>query len=160
MKNFISIFICLFLFLNLINCRPFWGYDGHKIVAQIAWEQLSLETQIKVQKYLGNQSLWEVATEPDSYCHSTEGEWSAAQHYVDLPDNATHFDPYYCRPTEVGCVVWAINNYTIQLLNNNTNPQYPVEPSPLTFLVHYVGDCHQPLHVYFIIFNNINIFLK
>jgi hypothetical protein len=34
------------------------------------------------------------------------------------------------------------------LQEDQTNPEWPhEEPSPVSFLIHFVGDCHQPLHV-------------
>jgi len=39
-------------------------------------------------------------------------------------------------------------NYTKILETDHTNPDWPhEEPSPVSFLIHFVGDCHQPLHV-------------
>jgi len=50
------------------------------------------------------------------------------------------------------CVVKSIKNYTQILTSEDTSPfqcdfSYGVEPCALEFLVHFVGDVHQPLHV-------------
>ena len=58
-----------------------------------------------------------------------------------------------------GCVVTAIANYTEQLRSNHSyipadvkqssllGGYYVSEPTPLEFVVHFVADVHQPLHV-------------
>lgn len=40
-----------------------------------------------------------------------------------------------------GCVVSAIQNYTSRLLHSNV-----FKDESLKFLVHFIGDIHQPLH--------------
>lgn len=45
------------------------------------------------------------------------------------------------------CVVAAIQNYTNILSSRPPARWINPEPSAVTFLVHYMGDIHQPLHV-------------
>ncbi len=40
-----------------------------------------------------------------------------------------------------GCIVSAIQNYTLRLLNTDS-----FKAESLKFLVHFIGDIHQPLH--------------
>mgnify|MGYP002389874059 CR=1 FL=1 len=87
-------------------------------------------------------------------------------HYCNLPRDATQYESQYC-PIPPSCVVAAIQNYTRMfpslgnyqlrvtverlIAEGTTGPvcNYVkgVEPCPLEFLVHFVGDVHQPLHV-------------
>jgi len=101
-------------------------------------------------QFLGDLSMSDVAPMPDTYCHTPEGSWSAPCHFVNMPRNATQFEWSDC---EGCCVVKAINNYT-GILGDEVNSPFicPTgedsdEPCPLIFLIHYVGDCHQPLHI-------------
>merc|ERR1712060_139947 len=98
-------------------------------------------------------TLWDISTLPDNYDHSDAGKWSASDHYVDIPSQS-----YYFRMEDSSCtgecVVNSIFNYTAILLSEKPNFSSQVcktdgskEPCPLSFLVHYVGDCHQPMHV-------------
>lgn len=45
---------------------------------------------------------------------------------------------------EDGCVVSSIQNYTQQLLDNNLYPWRRNQAAK--FVIHFVGDIHQPLH--------------
>jgi hypothetical protein len=68
-----------------------------------------------------------------------------------MPAGSTHFsDGVADCPNEI-CVVGAIKNYTTRSAKlPKTLWPYTGEssqPSPVTFLIHFVGDVHQPLHV-------------
>jgi len=104
-----------------------------------------------VQIYLGGKTLEQIAPFPDDYDHTSQGKWSAPLHYCNLPRDATQYDNKYC-PIPPSCVVAAIQNYTQRLIAEGTTGPVckyvkGVEPCPLEFLVHFVGDVHQPLHV-------------
>jgi len=105
----------------------------------------------------GNESLESIAPWPDAYANSPQGAWSAELHFATLPLNAPEF--IYSRDcVDNWCVVGAILNYTKVVLsqyNPSSDKHYPIsphvdqtsEPPPLSFLIHFVGDCHQPLHI-------------
>jgi hypothetical protein len=144
-----SVFVCFFFCLVI----PFsfqWGQEGHQIVANIASTLISNEALNGVTSFLGSNSMAEVAPFPDSYDHTAEGRWSSPCHYVNLPRNATVFEWSFCGTC---CVIGAINNYTKILASEVNNPvscsisDDSVEPCALIFLIHYIGDVHQPLHV-------------
>jgi len=129
-----------------------WGEEGHKIVAQIASDRLSDDSNQYLAALLDGtkyDTLPEIAPLADDYDHSSGGRWSSSCHYVNLPRDATNYDSSYCGKC---CVVGAIANYTKLLAQEVSSPQVcefgkKDEPCPLEFLVHYVGDCHQPLHI-------------
>jgi len=126
-----------------------WGADGHRMIAQIASGMLTDEASNIVSQFIGDKTLADIAPLPDDYAHTPQGEWSAPCHYCNLPKNATEFEMDYCPGF---CVVKSIQNYTTRLAKQQSNPtpcdfDTGVEPCPLEFLVHYVGDVHQPLHV-------------
>jgi hypothetical protein len=111
-----------------------------------------------MQPFLNGFTLPQIATWPDDFDHSSQGGWSGPMHYVNLPTNATSFLWAYCEKqyTMVGCVATAIQNYSLILdygvktgkpsvcVNASSNG---VEPCPMSFVTHFVGDVHQPLHV-------------
>jgi len=140
----VSLLLCCF-----IGCSFGWGKDGHMMIAQIAADLLNPTAQKIVQQFIGSQTLPGIAPLPDDYAHTPQGEWSAPCHFCNLPRSATNFQMSYCPQF---CVVKSIQNYTEILQNEQSNPQpcdftEGVEPCALEFLVHYVGDVHQPLHV-------------
>jgi len=130
-----------------------WGEEGHKIVAEIATNLLTSTASNQVNVFCdnGQYSLPDIAPMPDDYDHTSQGEWSASCHFCNLPNDATQFIMQYCGSC---CVVEAVQNYTAILTSEDANPfgctfdaADGVEPCALTFLVHFVGDVHQPLHV-------------
>eukprot|EP01095_Lingulamoeba_sp_RSL-Kostka_P013485 TRINITY_DN560_c0_g1_i1.p1 TRINITY_DN560_c0_g1~~TRINITY_DN560_c0_g1_i1.p1 ORF type:complete len:354 (-),score=116.41 TRINITY_DN560_c0_g1_i1:224-1285(-) len=149
--------VLLFLAIFCVYNTHCWGSDGHKMIAQIAQHFLTPEANANMQKQLGNLTLPDIATLPDYYDSNPDGSWSSHLHYVDLPSNATQFEIQYCIETN-GCVITAIYNYTYLLqknknivnqCSNNATGTGMSEPCPLSFLTHFVGDSHQPLHVAF-----------
>ena len=65
-----------------------WGRDGHAIIAQIAWEQLSDEAKAEIEKLLGESSLPEIASWADVVRREPAYEWSGPLHYVNMPPDA------------------------------------------------------------------------
>jgi len=133
-----------------------WGDDGHQIVAQVASSYLTSTTQQQVAKILGSYTLANVSTWPDNYDHTSEGAWSEHLHYVNLETTEVTFNYSVCVPpvtVPYGCVIAAITNFTDILKHDYANNEYQKcsdpngEPCPLSFLTHFLGDSHQPLHV-------------
>jgi len=140
----VSVVLC-----GLFGCSLGWGKDGHMMIAQIAADLLNPTATKIVQQFIGSQTLAAIAPMPDDYAHTPQGKWSEPCHFCNLPRSATNFQMSYCPKF---CVVKSIQNYTTILQNEQSNPQpcdftEGVEPCALEFLVHYVGDVHQPLHV-------------
>jgi len=126
-----------------------WGSLGHRSVAQLAYNRLTPQAKAGVDRYLGGTTLPSAAVYPDTY-RSQGGAWSSNLHFVNFPRDATHYVPAYCG-SPPDCVVAAIANYTKRLsLEGVKGPLCAFakgdEPCPLSFLAHFVGDIHQPLH--------------
>lgn len=123
-----------------------WGATGHETVAYVAQSYLSSDTVSWAQNILSDTSsdyLANIATWADTYRYTSAGKWSAPLHFIDAQDDPPHscgvdFDRD-CG--EGGCVVSAITNYT-QMVNDQDADQF----TALKFLVHFLGDIHQPLH--------------
>ena len=90
-------------------------------------------------------------------CNPNYRPETALWHFVDIPvESNGHFskDADYCRSTRQGdCIVLAIDDF-VALLNRSTEQafsSYKVDKKrqyhdALGFLVHFLGDLHQPLH--------------
>jgi hypothetical protein len=143
--------VSVLVFLHAISLGVGWGEDGHKIIAQIAADMVSSGVMNTIDTYIGSETLADIAPMPDDYDHTPQGKWSAPCHFVNMPQGALNFTLADCGDT--CCVVKAIMNYTQRLTTENNNDPQPcnfdqgVEPCALEFLVHFVGDSHQPLHV-------------
>lgn len=119
-----------------------WGEKGHRVVAMIASERLSPEARRGVRDLLGSESLVEVSTWADEirrYRPET-GPW----HYINVPMEARDPDILSFCPSG-GCVVSKIDDFRSVLTNPRASSENRREA--LKFLVHLVGDLHQPLHV-------------
>ena len=120
-----------------------WGKTGHRVVAAIADTQLSGLARAHVREILGGaESLDEAANWPDEMRAAPGDFWQKTAtpwHYVTL--NGIIYDH---APKE-GDALEALNHFRAVL----TDPKASLSDRQLAlrFVVHLVGDLHQPLHV-------------
>ncbi len=119
-----------------------WGRDGHRITGFIAAKHLTPQATAAVKNLLGDESLADVSTWADEI--RREQKNTAPLHYANVDPGHDRFSLDRDCP-EQGCVVSAIIKYSHILRNQNATRHDRVEA--LKFLVHFVGDVHQPLHV-------------
>ncbi len=137
--------IAVVLFLSVAVGRAgAWGWEGHIIVARIAEQHLTDKAKAGITQLLGPDrkiSDTSVASWPDNIRRDRPetGPW----HYVDIPFGATSYDP--TRDCQNGrCVVAQIEHFAAVLADTNATTVSRAEA--LRFVVHFVGDMHQPLH--------------
>jgi hypothetical protein len=113
---------------------------------------LSTKARTAVNTWLGaGADIIKVSIQADVYKHGA-GDWTSATHFANVPRGASEFTMQNgCRDN---CIVKAIQNYTSILRTKKPfffpSPNWAInEPSPIAFLVHLVGDIHQPLHISF-----------
>jgi hypothetical protein len=159
-KNILPMFFALFLLISIgISAVNGWGTSGHSLVASIAQSMLTNDSQTFVRNHLpwyttGDLSMvasWSDTilypdTNPDDYLN---WQWSKELHYVNTPDWVCNYSRNRdCDwKGEQGCVDGAIQNYTGRLANAKQDDVQREEA--LKFLVHFIGDVHQPLHAGF-----------
>ena len=117
-----------------------WGRDGHRIIGYIAAKYLTPQAAAAVKDLLGNESLADVSTWADQI--RRKRKHTAPWHYVNPVPGS---DGLNLDCPEQGCVVSAIIEYSHVLRDKNASRQQRIEA--LKFVVHFVGDIHQPLHV-------------
>jgi len=125
----------LFCICAVAGCAQGWGPSGHRIVADIGEKLLDFSTHEKVNAILSS-SMASVATWADDIDHKPEFAWTKCMHYIDSDTCSINMDldcPNGC------CVINAIGNFTNQLTQSFND-------EPLKFLIHFMGDIHQPLH--------------
>jgi nuclease S1 len=142
-------FLSFVLALSLISIMPVrakaWGAAGHRIVAIIAEDNLNPQTRERITDLLGEDvTLASVANFADEIRFSRPD--TKQFHFVDIPLAANSYDPVRdCRPTDEGdCVIAAIERFRQEL--SNTSLSKGRRRFALKFLVHLIGDMHQPLH--------------
>lgn len=122
-----------------------WGNDGHKIVAIIAEKHLTDEARTEARRLLGDNSLESVATFADDVRNSRPKTKNF--HFVDIPVGQSPYDPARdCKEnsTSGDCVINVIERFRAILTDRTKSDADRAEA--LKFLVHLVGDMHQPLH--------------
>jgi hypothetical protein len=127
-----------------------WGHEGHRLTALVAEHYLSPYAQAQVAELLHGQSMASIASWADDYRqeHPETGPW----HYVDIPASATTFDRMRdCPPSAADaaspwrdCVTDRILYFEGRL--GDTSLSEPERERALKFLVHLIGDVHQPFH--------------
>lgn len=121
-----------------------WGPDGHTVVAHVANGLLSQKAEQVLRAELGNTSLTDAADWPDTFDHTPQGEWSSALHYINYPGRECDFN--WARDcTKDWCNVGAIVNFTHQVFDHTLSLERRF--MALKFVIHMMGDLHQPLHV-------------
>lgn len=123
-----------------------WSERGHRLIGELAERQLSPRTLMLVRELLWDEldpSLAGVAVWADDLRNLPAHQWSAPLHYVNIRDRACRFVPTRDCRDEV-CVVGAIQRYARKLGDPALSRMERAEA--LKFLVHFVGDVHQPLH--------------
>ena len=118
-----------------------WGTEGHQTVALLAEKDLSPTARAEVNRLLALEpgaTLASISTWADEH----RSPQTAAWHYVNFPQGDCSYQVERDCP-ERRCVVAAIARQA-ELLGS-TAPD-DVRLRALKYLVHFVGDVHQPLH--------------
>lgn len=134
------------LLLMLIGCALAtqalaWGAQGHAVVAAIAWQGLQPKARQEVARLLAlepGQTLESIATWADEHRSAATGAW----HYVNFPRSTCSYEPLRDCP-DGKCVVAAIARQQAVLASHASDGE---RLKALKYLVHLVGDVHQPLH--------------
>jgi hypothetical protein len=137
--------ICRFLvFLSLAapSAVLAWGPNGHRVVGRIAMHHLTDEAARAVDCLIGPEGLDQASTWPDEI--RSDPAWKKADpwHFISIDDNET-LETTARDPN--GDVVEAIERFSNVLKDPQATREAKQEA--LKFLVHFVGDVHQPLHV-------------
>ena len=143
--------------LSLLTTSAFaWGPQGHKLVALVAQDHLTPVARRNIKALLGPETLADVASWPDAY-RPLETQ-TAAWHYVDIPANVTTYDRDRDCPVQPNvkagsandrwrdCVVDRILFFEARLADVHLDR--PDRAVALKYLVHFIGDVHQPFHAY------------
>lgn len=131
------------LTLLLISTSSYgFGRTGHGLICDMAYQMLSPAAQQQVDLLVSSspyEAFAPACVWPDEVRRQDEFRWSAPHHYVNLPRGEKIVKPEYCP--EQGCVLSAIADMQQRLQQDRNDWQ------AFLFLVHHVGDLHQPLHV-------------
>lgn len=122
-----------------------WGQLGHRVTGQIAEQHLSADAKAAISAILGVESLAEAATYPDEMRSSKDEFWQKKAgpfHYVTLKQ------PHHYHDTDAppqGDAMTALTQFSATL--KDPKASLADKQLALRFIVHIIGDLHQPLHV-------------
>lgn len=118
-----------------------WGKEGHRIVGDVASRYLSDKAKAGVAELLGNWTLASVANWADNVRNFRPG--TAEWHYVNIPLQS---DAYNAQRDCAGgnCIIAAIEAQKA-ILPDRSRPKRE-RTEALKFIIHFIGDLHQPLH--------------
>eukprot|EP01006_Ploeotia_vitrea_P033625 TRINITY_DN65595_c2_g1_i1.p1 TRINITY_DN65595_c2_g1~~TRINITY_DN65595_c2_g1_i1.p1 ORF type:complete len:646 (-),score=322.72 TRINITY_DN65595_c2_g1_i1:280-2139(-) len=123
---------------------PLWGNTGHQLTGYVAQQLLNSNAASQVKSILAGQTMEEVATWADQVKHEWQWKWTSVLHYINTPSWQCSFNKDQDCADQM-CVYGAILNYTQQLTTTSGVSQQDA----LKFVIHFIGDIHQPLHVGF-----------
>ena len=125
-----------------------WSAEGHRIVAHVADAALSPAARAEVERLLAGEAdptLPGVATWADELRESDPdglGKRSAKWHYINFDGRCGFEPPRDCKGDN--CIVTQTNRLYRILADAARDPAE--RTMALKFLVHFVGDLHQPMH--------------
>jgi hypothetical protein len=136
--------------LSWANDAFAWGGEGHRVIADIAEQYVEPDVALKLRELLAienDASLAEVSTWADEI--RRQERQTAPWHYVNIP---IHPPPPGSKGSyealrdcaNHNCVVAQISDWLMILQDNNRASTQRLQA--LKFVVHFVGDVHQPLH--------------
>lgn len=146
------VYIMLYYIMLLPSCVMSWGREGHYITARIAESFLSNNGRHLVDSILGpdalslGQPFYEAAAWADQVQGHPSFAWSPPLHFINTPYRTC--DGFNLdRDCSGPCLISGIANYT-ERLGDESLPPIDREHA-LKFLIHFLADVNQPLHVAF-----------
>ncbi|KAK9321585.1 S1/P1 nuclease [Lipomyces orientalis] len=147
MRHFL-LFFALLHFCCILQPISGWGDVGHRTVAYLAAKYLTEEGSQLVKDLLSNDEGYDIsdaATWADTV--KQKRPYTRPWHYIDALDNPPDSCDvaYEADCSDKGCIVSAIQNMTHRVNDDSVDDTQRKEA--LMFLIHFLGDVHQPLHV-------------
>ncbi len=148
-----SLTLCLVVVLAVLFwpvCAWCWGFHGHRIVAVIAADNLTSAAQSHVASILGvpadrsaiAKAMEEASVRPDKEFRDQDRR-TEPWHFINICLQDRRADvPARCQRGD--CVTSKIEEYSKRLKEGKYD-QWGAA-GDLAFLIHFVGDIHQPLH--------------
>ena len=118
-----------------------WGREGHETIVLVAEHYMRPDTAAALRKLLAPESPEEASVWPDEYRrgHRETGPW----HYIDIPLADSKID--LARECPDGdCVIAKTQQFLAVLKDPKADKD--AKAQALRFVIHFVGDLHQPLH--------------
>ncbi len=141
-----------------------WGANGHRVVAQICYDNLNPAARASVDAAIGDNLLAQLSTWPD-YIKAEKGwDFAKSWHYMTIQPDQTVVDVNAINSTKArvddvreGIELMvnilkgeaAARQQLTRLMDENDLEPLAgsLDATALAFLIHFIGDVHQPMHV-------------
>ena len=136
-------FLCLTVAALVASSQPSWAWGGrgHRIVAAIAMQLIpkkAAKLDIVLRQLEIDNNFIDAASYPDEYVRSHDREHAMSPwHFADLPDDNT---PFVCN----NCLFDALGK-NLDIVSQNRGDKENAQA--ISWVIHLVGDMHQPLHM-------------
>lgn len=144
LRSFLSFSVCTLIGCLFHSSLMAWGQTGHRVTGAIADELINDHTRKHIHAILGKESLARGATWPDEMRSNQSTFWqktASPWHYVTVPKGKTY---QQVGAPKQGDSVTALEKFTATLQNSHAS--MADKQLALRFIVHIIGDLHQPLH--------------
>ena len=131
--------VCFFSPLAIYS----WGSLGHRVVGQLAENNLNKAAKAQVKKLLDPESMADASLWADSVRPNPSRAFQIPWHVAHVPDGMTYRTS---KKNKKGDVVWAIGEM-IDILKGQKFHSNINKSQALKLLIHFVGDIHLPTHV-------------
>ena len=123
-----------------------WGVTGHRTIGKIAEGHLAPQAKTAVHELIGDTTLAEISTWPDEVrsqpAYRNTGPW----HYINLPLGLSFADFESAVKGNPQENVYSALRQQEQILGSAASTRTQ-KVEALKYIVHFVGDLHQPMHV-------------
>ncbi|CAN5287614.1 S1/P1 nuclease [soil metagenome] len=119
-----------------------WGATGHRATGLIAEQYLNAKAKKRIAQILEGESIAIVSTWMDEVRSDSLYNYLNDWHYTTVPDGKRYED---VEANPDGKILMMIEKIMKELNTGRLTPKQ--EKEYLKFLIHLVGDIHQPLHV-------------
>jgi len=121
-----------------------WGPEGHEVIARIAADNLSPAAHLRISQLLGGDAPALMVLDSNWADEiRTDRPQTANWHFVNIEIGSKGYDAAHdCGHDD--CVVAQIGRDVITL--RDSKAAHSAKVDALRFLIHFVGDLHQPLH--------------
>ena len=123
-----------------------WGYVGHQTIARIAENHLTPQAKAAIHNLLGKETIVNVASWADEIVDQPDYRSTAPWHYVNV-EAGLNYEAFAAavKSQNVPNVYTAIQNCKQVLTDKRAGIRQ--KANALKFIIHFVGDAHQPMHV-------------
>jgi hypothetical protein len=123
-----------------------WGVTGHRTIGKIAENHLSPQAKAAVRELLDTETLAQASTWPDEVRSQPDYRHTAPWHYINLPLGLSFADFQVKVQGMTQENVYSALQKQEQILGSpGSSRREKIEA--LKYIVHFVGDLHQPMHV-------------